>query len=56
MSIKNIAYKIHTYLSLTICILFTIICISGSLLVYKDELNSLFSPNTTDIIGGGAKA
>ena len=38
-------YKLHTYLSLLFFIPLAVVCFSGAILVYKDELNSLLIPN-----------
>lgn len=37
-------YKIHTYASLIFCIPLVIACFTGSVLVYKDEINNLLMP------------
>ena len=42
-------YKLHTYLSLLFFILLAVVCFSGAILVYKDELNSLFIPNIVNV-------
>lgn len=47
---QKIAFKLHAYISLAIFIPLVIVCLSGSLLVYKDELNSIFDSKTTDIV------
>lgn len=41
---KKIMYKIHTYASLIFCIPLVIACFTGSVLVYKDEINNLLMP------------
>ena len=38
---KKIMYKIHTYISLIFCIPLVIVCFTGSVLVYKDEINNI---------------
>lgn len=42
-------YKIHTYLSLIFLIPFIIISITGSILVYKHEINALIEPDKFNI-------
>ena len=37
-------YKIHTYISLVFCIPLVIVCFTGSVLVYKDEINNILMP------------
>ena len=37
-------YKIHTYASLIFCIPLVIACFTGSVLVYKDEINNILMP------------
>ena len=37
-------YKIHTYISLIFCIPLVIVCFTGSVLVYKDEINNILMP------------
>ena len=37
-------YKIHTYASLIFCIPLVVACFTGSVLVYKDEINNLLMP------------
>lgn len=49
MNFKKLAYKIHTYISLIFCIPFIIVCLSGSLLVYKDEINDILSPDAVNV-------
>ena len=43
---KKIMYKIHTYASLIFCIPLVIVCFTGSVLVYKDEINNILMPDT----------
>ena len=42
-------YKVHAYLSLLFFIPLVVVCFSGAILVYKDELNSLFHPNIVNV-------
>ena len=42
-------YKVHAYLSLLFFIPLVVVCFSGAILVYKDELNSLFNPNIVNV-------
>ncbi|WP_462109716.1 PepSY domain-containing protein [Campylobacter concisus] len=42
-------YKLHTYLSLLFFIPLVVVCFSGAILVYKDELNSLLAPNVINV-------
>ena len=42
-------YKLHTYLSLLFFIPLAVVCFSGAILVYKDELNSLLAPNVVNV-------
>ena len=42
-------YKVHAYLSLLSFIPLVVVCFSGAILVYKDELNSLFRPNIVNV-------
>ena len=39
----------HTYLSLLFFIPLAVVCFSGAILVYKDELNSLLAPNVVNV-------
>lgn len=41
---KKIMYKIHTYASLIFCIPLVVACFTGSVLVYKDEINNILMP------------
>lgn len=43
---KKTMYKIHTYISLIFCIPLVIACFTGSVLVYKDEINNILMPDT----------
>ena len=49
MNFKKLTYKIHTYISLIFCIPFIIVCLSGSLLVYKDEINNILASAAVNI-------
>lgn len=37
-------YKLHTYMSLLFLAPFVIVCVSGSILVYKDEIDAILYP------------
>ncbi len=39
----------HTYLSLLFFIPLAVVCFSGTILVYKDELNSLLASNVVNV-------
>ena len=42
-------YKIHTYISLIFCIPLVIACFTGSVLVYKDEINNILASAAVNI-------
>ena len=39
----------HTYLSLLFFIPLAVVCFSGAILVYKNEINSLLAPNVVNV-------
>lgn len=41
---KSLFYRIHTYVSLLFLIPLVLVCLSGSVLVYKDEIHAIFHP------------
>ena len=43
-------YKIHTYISLISCIPLVIVCFTGSVLVYKDEINNILMPGVIYVV------
>lgn len=53
---KKMIYKIHAYISLIFFIPLIIICFSGSLLVYKDEIDHILIPQKIKTYGSSQKA
>lgn len=47
---KKAMYKIHTYISLVFCIPLVIACFTGSVLVYKDEINNILMPGVIYVV------
>lgn len=52
---KKMIYKIHAYISLIFFIPLVIICFSGSLLVYKDEIDHILIPQKIKTYGSSQK-
>lgn len=52
---KKTMYKIHTYISLIFCIPLVIVCFTGSVLVYKDEINNILMPGVIYVADGNDK-
>ena len=52
---KKIMYKIHTYASLIFCIPLVVACFTGSVLVYKDEINNILTPGVIYVADGNDK-
>ena len=48
-------YKIHTYISLIFCIPLVIVCFTGSVLVYKDEINNILMPGVIYVVKNSDK-
>ena len=46
-------YKLHTYLSLLFFIPLAVVCFSGAILVYKNEINNIFIP---ELVNANLKA
>ena len=53
---KQVFYRIHAYFSLAFFIPFTIVCLTGCILVYKDEINRILTPQITRISNGERQA
>jgi uncharacterized iron-regulated membrane protein len=52
--IRRIIGQIHLWAGLTLCIPFVLLALTGSLLVFEDELNGVFGPAAGHLTAGGA--